>query len=66
MRSIKTNGTRNREIHFASTKKELYIKTMPERLLKGTIAFVLFIPLTAFSLGVYCFQANKWPWDQDL
>lgn len=39
---------------------------LPERALKGLVAFLFFLPLTMISFGVVCFQKNEWPWSNKL
>lgn len=47
-------------------KRELFIATIPMRLVKATAGFVFFIPLTMLAFGGHCFKANEWPWSGNI
>lgn len=47
-------------------RKTKFIQTFPVRTIKFFAGFLLFIPLTAISFGVVCFQRNEWPWSEQI
>lgn len=48
---------------YLREKRNAFLKSIPLRLFKGSIAFVFTLPLIPFALFGICAKENKWPWE---
>lgn len=43
-------------------RAKLYRKTIPLRILKAVLAFILVMPLMPVCFAIICFEDDEWPW----